>query len=329
MPPGVSGERRLAVTFHSNNTEKHWAVIIGASGGIGYAAAEKLAEHGMNLCLIHRDRRKAMENINSRFDKLSEKGIRVLRFNCDALSEEGRKNVLDALHTEMENHGKVRLILHALALGNLKLLVPERKPEQKKDKDVLFEKLAALTGETPENFKNAVLSLFNQGETGLFPFVETIYDQTSFLDQSDFNHTIHAMGTSILDWVRDIFQRQAFAQDARVITLTSEGNQVAWKGYAAVSAAKAALESLSRSMAVEFGPHGIRSNVIQAGVTDTAALRMIPGNETIKARALSRNPLGRLTTPQDVADAVYLLTTDEAAWINGALICVDGGERIA
>jgi NAD(P)-dependent dehydrogenase (short-subunit alcohol dehydrogenase family) len=309
----------------SSNTEEHWALIIGASGGIGLASAEKLANHGINLCLVHRDRRNALAAVNPRLEKLAERGIRVLRFNGDALSGESRRNVLDALQAEMGSRGKVRLVLHALALGNLKLLGPEPpKPDTKP-----LSKLAEALGKSSEDVETAVTGLFTQGETGLYPFMETTHDQTSFLDEDDFTHTIRAMGTDILEWVRDMFKRNAFAKDARVITLTSEGNQVAWKGYAAVSAAKAVLESLCRSMAVEFGPHGIRSNVIQAGVTDTAALRMIPGNGAIRAKALARNPLGRLTTPSDVADAVYLLSTDEAAWINGALICVDGGERIA
>ncbi|MGM0453808.1 MAG: SDR family oxidoreductase [Thermodesulfobacteriota bacterium] len=100
------------------------------------------------------------------------------------------------------------------------------------------------------------------------------------------------------------------------------------QGYAAISAAKAVLESVSRAMAVEFAPFGLRSNVIQAGITETPALQAIPGSERIRAQAGLRNPFGRLTTPADVADVIFLLCLDEAAWINGALICADGGERI-
>jgi NAD(P)-dependent dehydrogenase (short-subunit alcohol dehydrogenase family) len=114
-----------------------------------------------------------------------------------------------------------------------------------------------------------------------------------------------------------------------VLGLTSEGNAVAWKGYAAVAAAKVALESVSRSIAVEMAPHGIRSNIVQAGVTDTNALRMIPGSAHLKAQARLRNPFHRLTTPEDVANAIYLLCLPEASWINGEIIRVDGGERIS
>jgi NAD(P)-dependent dehydrogenase (short-subunit alcohol dehydrogenase family) len=78
-----------------------------------------------------------------------------------------------------------------------------------------------------------------------------------------------------------------------------------------------------------MAPFGIRSNIVQAGVTDTPALRMIPGSAHLKAQARIRNPFGRLTTPEDVANAIYLLSLPESAWINGAIIRVDGGERIS
>ncbi|HJT72820.1 MAG TPA: SDR family oxidoreductase, partial [Chitinophaga sp.] len=103
----------------------------------------------------------------------------------------------------------------------------------------------------------------------------------------------------------------------------------AWKNYAAVSAAKAALEAISRSIALEFAPVGIRANCVQAGVTDTRSLQMIPGSEQLIEHTKKRNPFQRLTTPEDVANVVYLLCKDEAAWINGAVIPVNGGEHIS
>jgi NAD(P)-dependent dehydrogenase (short-subunit alcohol dehydrogenase family) len=69
--------------------------------------------------------------------------------------------------------------------------------------------------------------------------------------------------------------------------------------------------------------------VIQAGITDTPALQAIPGSDHMKAGARLRNPFGRLTTPEDVANVIYLLSLDEAAWINGTVIRVDGGEHIS
>src|SRR5690606_978869 len=115
---------------------------------------------------------------------------------------------------------------------------------------------------------------------------------------------------------------------ARVLSFTSIGNSRAYTGYAAVSAAKAALEAITRSIALEFAPHGIRANCIQAGLTDTKSQRMIPGAAQMKEQSILRNPFKRITTPEDVADAVYLLCQPEAAWITGAVIPVDGGESI-
>ena len=137
------------------------------------------------------------------------------------------------------------------------------------------------------------------------------------------------MGTSWLGWTQALLGRGLFTDDARVLGLTSEGNTLAWKGYAAVAAAKVALESLARSMAVELAPHGVRANVLQAGVTDTPALRAIPGAPQLLANARRRNPFARLTTPRDVANAIYLLARPEAAWINGTILRVDGGEHVS
>lgn len=155
------------------------------------------------------------------------------------------------------------------------------------------------------------------------------YPQHALLDEEDFSQTIEAMGTGLVSWARAVLEAQLFAEDARVLGLTSEGNSIAWKGYAAVAAAKSALESVARAMAVELAPYGIRTNIVQAGVSDTAALRAIPGSRQMVAQARGRNPFRRLTTPADVADAIYLLSRPEAAWINGEIIRVDGGEHIS
>lgn len=148
------------------------------------------------------------------------------------------------------------------------------------------------------------------------------------LQNDDFHLTLESMAISLYDWTKLLYENSLFAADARIISFSSEGNTKAFKGYAAVSAAKAALEAITRNIALEFAPHGIKANCVQAGVTDTASFRMIPGHEQLKAHAMDRNPFKRLTTPEDVADVVYLLCKDEAAWINGSTIIADGGEHI-
>ena len=156
-----------------------------------------------------------------------------------------------------------------------------------------------------------------------------VSQDVSELQNDDFRLTIESMAISLYDWTKDIFQNKLFSTDARIISFTSEGNQKAWRNYAAVSAAKVALEAITRNIALEFATHGIKANCIQAGVTDTASLRLIPGHEALKSYAIQRNPFHRLTTPEDVANVVYLLTKDEAKWINGITIPVDGGEQLS
>ncbi|WP_396179606.1 enoyl-ACP reductase [Flavobacterium sp.] len=148
------------------------------------------------------------------------------------------------------------------------------------------------------------------------------------LQKDDFMITLEHMAISLYEWTKNLFKENVFATDTRIISFTSEGNTKAYKNYSAVSVAKAALEAISRNIALEFAPYGIRSNCIQAGVTDTRSLRLIPGSDKMKEIALSRNPFGKITTPEDVADVVYLLCKDEAKWINGTVIPVDGGESI-
>ena len=148
------------------------------------------------------------------------------------------------------------------------------------------------------------------------------------LQKDDFMITIDIMAISLYEWTKELFTENMFAPSTSIISFTSEGNQRAYKSYSAVSAAKVALEAISRNIAVEFAPYGIRANCIQAGVTDTHSLRLIPGSEKMKELAEAKNPYKRITTTEDVANVVYLLCKDEAKWINGTIIPVDGGESI-
>jgi len=148
------------------------------------------------------------------------------------------------------------------------------------------------------------------------------------LNHQDFEITLNAMAISLYNWTRDLKSADLFATDTRVISFTSEGNTKAWPGYAAVSAAKVTLEAITRNMALEFASVGIKANCIQAGITETRSFQMIPGSEKLKERALQRNPNKRLTNPEDVANAVYLLTLEEAKWITGTVLKVDGGESL-
>jgi NAD(P)-dependent dehydrogenase (short-subunit alcohol dehydrogenase family) len=309
----------------ANHSSNHWALILGGSSGFGLATAQKLAQHGMNLCIVHRDRRAALQRIEPEFEKIRGAGVQLVAFNKDALAGEKRDEVLADLAGAMGADGRVRVLLHSIAFGNLKLITPEQPARS----DAL-EALAGKLGIAADDLRAAADEVFASGGDAAHTLATPPeYSDKYYLDEDDFARTIHSMGTSLLGWVQGLHQRGLFAGDARVFGLTSEGNTVAWKGYAAVAAAKVALESLARSIALEYAPHGIRCNVIQAGITETPALAAIPGSAQLKAQARLRNPFGRLTTPADVASVIYLLSTDEAAWVNGDVIRVDGGEHVS
>jgi NAD(P)-dependent dehydrogenase (short-subunit alcohol dehydrogenase family) len=302
-----------------------WGLILGGSSGFGLASAHKLARHGMSLCIVHRDRRGAMRRIQPEFDAIRAQGVELHTFNTDALDPEQRDGVLQELGEALGERGRVRLLLHSIAFGNLKLIAPEAPSRESPAR-----RLAEELGVEPDEIGRAADRLFEGGVDGLAGVATApTYSSDALIEEEDMARTVHAMGTSLLAWTQAVHARGLFASDARVLGFTSEGNAVAWKGYAAVSAAKAALESVSRSIATEMAHLGIRSNILQPGVTDTPALRLIPGNAHLKAQARSRNPFRRLTTPEDVANVVYLLALPEAAWINGAVIRVDGGEHIS
>jgi len=309
----------------TNSNSNGWALILGGSSGFGLATAHKLSRHGCNVCVVHRDRRGAMKRIEPEFEAMRARGISLLTYNADALDADKRDEILDGLSESLGAAGKVRVLLHSIAFGNLKLIAPEADS----DNDARERLAAAMDVDAPQ-LAETVDGLFEQQVYGL-QGISTApeYSADAFIEEEDLARTIHSMGTSLLGWTQRLRERRMFADDARVFGLTSEGNTVAWKGYAAVAAAKVALESVSRSIAVEMAHFGIRSNIIQAGVTDTPALRMIPGSGHLKAQAVTRNPFGRLTTPEDVANVIYLLSQPEAAWINGEIIRVDGGEAIS
>ncbi|MDP3481310.1 MAG: enoyl-[acyl-carrier-protein] reductase FabL [Desulfoprunum sp.] len=115
---------------------------------------------------------------------------------------------------------------------------------------------------------------------------------------------------------------------SRVIAVSSLGAIRAIENYTAVGASKAALESLVRHLAVELGRMGINVNTVSAGAVDTDALKHFPNREQILTTALERTPLGRLTTPDDVADIALFLCSTLATMIQGQVITVDGGYAI-
>ncbi len=146
------------------------------------------------------------------------------------------------------------------------------------------------------------------------------------LSRKQMEMTADVMAHSLLYWTRDLYHAGMLQRGSRVYAMSSEGAILAVPTYGAVSAAKAALEAHVRQLALELAEAGVTVNAIRAGVTDTPALRRIPGWQQLVQAAATRNPMGRLTTPQDVADALTVLATPQTHWMTGNVLGVDGGE---
>ncbi len=263
----------MVTEFKNTN---YWALILGGSSGLGLATARKLAKHGMNIIIVHRDLRTDIPDIEEAFEEIRNNDVILESFNVDATNLAKRGRIIEEITKILGKEGKIRTLVHSIAKGNLK----------------------PMDGEEPT------------------------------LENEDFHITMDAMAISLYDWTKAVIKANIFAKDSRIISFTSIGNIKAWQNYAAVSASKVALEAITRNMALEFAHKGIRANCIQAGVTVTRSFQMIPGNETLRMHALKHNPFRRLTVPNDIANVVYLLSKDEAGWITGSIIPVNGGEHL-
>ncbi len=161
----------------------------------------------------------------------------------------------------------------------------------------------------------------------LRPFIADEPDEQANAKQMEM--TIDVMANSLVYWTQDCVQSGLLGAEGRIFAMTSSGAALSWRGYGAVSAAKAALESHIRQLSLELAPKGITANSICAGVTDTAAFRKIPDHDAMAAVAMRKNPHGRLTRPEDVASSLVALAHPNTYWITGNIIHVDGGESHA
>ena len=217
-------------------------------------------------------------------------------------------------HVEQVIHG-IRTAGRRALFFNVNAADPERREE------VLFR----ATEEMGPTGAVAVL-LHSLAFGNLRPFVADNPQDAITAAQMDMTLTV--MANSLVYWAQDLVHRGMLRTGGKIFAMTSAGGTRVLPNYGAVSAAKAALESHIRQLAMELAPRGIAVNAIRAGVTDTPALRKIPGHEVIAETALRRNPSGRLTTPEDVAHAIAALCRPGTEWITGNVIGVDGGEDV-
>ena len=261
----------------------HFALILGASSGVGGATARELARQGMHIFGVHLDRRATMPMVEEVIADIQAAGSEAHFFNVNAADAENRAQVVSAIkeRVQADRSGPqtVRVLMHSLAFGTLR------------------------------------------------PFISE--DPKEHLSQAQMEMTLDVMANSLVYWAQDLFHAGLLGDGSRIYAMTSSGSTRVVATYGAVSAAKAALESHIRQLALELAPHKVTINAIRAGVTDTPALRKIPVYEHLLGKAQSSNPSGRPTTPEDVAHAIATLSQSGTYWMTGNVLGVDGGEEIA
>ncbi len=258
-----------------------WALILGASSGFGAATSLALARAGLHVFGVHLDRKATVPNAERVVGEIKALGREAHFFNVNAADEEKRAEVageMERVLRERNETGQVRVMLHSLAFGTLKLFVADP-------------------------IKDAVT-------------------------KAQMDMTLDVMAHSLIYWAQELVGRGLMGRGGRIYAMTSAGGARVLPFYGPVSAAKAALESNIRQLAAELAPRGITANSIRAGVTATPAAQKIPNYEEFSQQAARRNPHRRLTTTEDVAKAIVVLSHPDTHWITGNVIGVDGGEEI-
>ena len=265
---------------------ERWALILGASSGMGEATALALAANGYRIVGIHLDFRAALAHVEEVKAGIAAAGGEALFINMNAADDEKRAAAIATIRARFDEsraagrHPYLRVVMHSLAFGSL------------------------------------------------VPFIAD--DPKDAVDRKKMEMTQDVMGNSLVYWVQDLYHAGFLERGSKIYAMTSEGTSRVVPSYGVVSGAKAALEAHIRQLAMEFARRdtGIAVNSIRAGVTDTPALRKIPEAQLMIDITMKRNPTGRMTTPQDVANAILALSADGTDFINGDIISVDGGEFI-
>ena len=238
--------------------------------------------------------------------KLAEDGFNIIGVHLDRQATMPNvKKIIDYIHS----------------LGMKSLFYNANAADEKKREEIISDIKSKTDG------KPVIKVLMHSLAFGsLKPFVSNEKEQA--ITKSQMEMTLDVMAHSLVYWVQELVDINLMSKKGRIFAMTSSGGHTVIPNYGAVSAAKAALESHVRQLSSELGYMNISVNSIMAGVTDTPALRKIPGNVPMVNVAKRKNPNNRLTTPEDVAKVISLLCKEGGEWISGGIIHADGGEDI-
>ena len=244
--------------------------------------------------------------------ELARRGFHIIEVHLD---RRATLHLAEAVQEDIRKAGKTPLFFNVNAAD----------PEKQKE---VLDRVEAYFEEHGGKDQHHVRVLLHSLAFGtLLPYVP-MKPEDRPISRKQMDMTLEVMAHTLVYWAQDLVMRGLMREGGRIFAMTSSGGHRVMPYYGAVSAAKAALESHIRQLALELAPRGITANAIRAGVTDTPALRKIPGHERFMEIAVERNPHHRLTTPEDVARAIGVLVDRDLYWMTGNVINVDGGEDI-
>ncbi|ATY85737.1 enoyl-[acyl-carrier-protein] reductase FabL [Kyrpidia spormannii] len=182
------------------------------------------------------------------------------------------------------------------------------------------QKLHLLFDEIAEKFGGLDILIANAASGVIRPAME--------LEVKHWDWTLNVNARSLLLMAQLALPLMQKRGGGRIVSISSLGSHRVLDNYTAVGVSKAALEALTRYLAVELAPHDVVVNAVSAGAMDTDALRFFPNREDILQTAERRNPAGRLVTVGDVAEVVAFLCSDASWMIRGQTVVVDGGQSL-
>jgi NAD(P)-dependent dehydrogenase (short-subunit alcohol dehydrogenase family) len=161
----------------------------------------------------------------------------------------------------------------------------------------------------------------NAGVNQKKPFTEVTDD--------DFQQVILTNLTSVFVLSREVARSMLQQKNGCIINISSMAAQYGIPYVIAYTAAKTGIEGMTKAMAVELSPEGIRVNCVAPGfITTNMSAKALDDDPQRKQKVLSRTPMGKLGLPEDVAEAIYYLSSDAAKYVTGVVLPVDGGNSI-
>lgn len=149
------------------------------------------------------------------------------------------------------------------------------------------------------------------------------------LTDEEFQKVILTNQSAVFSLTREVAKKMCTRNTGNIVMISSMASQYGIPKIIAYTAAKSAVEGMTRALAVELSPHGIRINCVAPGFIRTEmSAKALDNDQERKQKVLSRTPIGRLGEPEDVANAVLFLVSETAKYITGVVLPVDGGNSI-